>query len=275
MNFIERNAENLRKGNLTLTFIILCAILGMSGWMYVDFTQNEKVTGNPSVVSQVVLPSTTTGYESDAYKAVASLMSVIVITAVTVGILISKINNEYFKSDSAEVVFLFILLLVAVTLVTLDLIPDEDVENGSDETDIRETSFAVSSIIMIAIALGMVTNISGIAKMYNVFGTGVGLTLMVIVLGLISYLYTLLGEERDVPKGNIGRVLTNGERNVLITTLSLVAVVVVLAFFHIMLEYKAVRRMLGMKSPKRSESPKRVSPKRKTSPRRKVGSLKP
>lgn len=281
MNFLERNADNLKSGNLTLTLIMLAALLGMSGWMYIDFTQNEKTVNGSANIT--VLPEVNgIPYKGDCYSAVATLMSIIIISAIVLGILVSKINNEYFKNDSLEIILIFILLLSALTLSILDLVPDETEGANTDELLYREATYAVSSIILVSVVLGMVSNISGIAKMYNVFGTGVALTLMVIVLGLYAYLYTVLvsgnqggatydGKTRPTTgawtdnQDNLGRQLTAGESNVLISALSFICVLVVLAFFHIFMERKTFHKMFGMKSPTRSESPKRkVSPRRKT-----------
>ena len=279
MNFLERNAENLKSGNLTLTFIMLAAALGMSGWLYIDLTEHNFVVNNSANIS--VLPGADgTPYEGDNYTAVATLMSIIIIAAITVGILTSKINNEYMKSDTAEVIVVFILLLAGLTLFILDLVPDENDGLNTDETSLRETTYAVSGIILVAIALGMVTNVSGIAKMYNVFGTGVALVMMVILVGLYAWLYHLLAVENSggntyngktrptvwggADSGNFGRELTQGETNVLITALSFVSILVFLAFFHIWMERKTFGKMFGTKA----SSPKRVSPKRKSSPKR-------
>ena len=122
--------------------------------------------------------------------------------------------------------------------------------------------------------------ISQIAKIHNVVGTAVALVMMVTLVGLYAWLYHLLAVENEGQKeyngktrpiiwggtdsDNFGRELTQGEKNVLITSLSFVAILVFLAFFHIWMERKTFGKMFGTKA----SSPKRVSPKRKSSPKR-------
>ena len=280
MDFLKRYSDTIKTSNLALTTVLVTGILGMSGYLLNDFrttAKNVNGSGNALVFTTDELPTgvDVISYHTDIYSANASLFTVIVLVGICLGIMLSKINNEYISSQYLETAFLFIVPLIAVVMAVLASVPFNDENTDTSDVDKTQSSYDITALILISIVVGVALHHFDVFKNNHVLGTTLFLALSIVVLGLLSYLYVLLVNENnkaDYPDGtgtrnpgdHFGRQLSNNEENVLIATLSFSAIIVAGGIFHMVMERKYFRRMLG-----RTRSPRR------SSPRRKISSLKP
>jgi cytochrome bd-type quinol oxidase subunit 2 len=271
MNFIEKNVSVLRPGNLTLSLILVCTVLGLLGWSWVDFTSDPKtVNGNAGVLLDVGAQDLGTGlnYSGDQYKTIASMLTGIILVAMVVGIILSKINNEFIKNDTAEFIALFLFTLVGIIMMTLDIVPEESADADSEAENYRDHSYGITGIIFVSIVGGLLAGKSKMAHDFSFLGTTLYTTLLCVALGVISYAYWLTkvhNDDYDVTKranatanGDFLRQLTNSEYYTMLSAVIICAIVVAIALFHMYLEKKSMGKFF------KSSSPKRASPKRTT-----------
>ena len=279
MNYLERNSESIKNVNLALSTILIAGVLGMSGYLLQDFRSTQKdVEG---VETTVLSLGGQISYEGDQYKTYASILSIIVISAVCLGINLSKTNNEYIGSPYLEKGTMLIIPLIALVLFILAFMPTEDTtvavaDPAVDESTRQASAYDIAAVSLLSIFVGILTHHNEIFKSNHILGTSLFLVLTVVVLGLLAYMYILLVSDNDKESYNaadtdgLRRKLDDSEKNLLLASLVFAAVIVSGGVFHMVMERKYLTGMFGSrKSPERKTSPKRKSPKRKTSPKRK------
>lgn len=282
MNFVEKNVSVLKPGNLTLSLILVTTVLGLLGWSWVDFTSDSKtVNTHEGILLEINEQDLGNGirYESDQYKTIASMLTAIILSAMVVGVVLSKINNEFIMSDTAELSALFLFTLVGIILITLDIVPEEVADADSLSETQRDNSYGITGLIFISIVGGILVGKTKLARDFSFLGTSIYTTLMCVILGIVAYVYWLTKvhndkyteEERAAAQNetpgidrNFKRQLSESEYYTVLSALVLTAIVVFISFFHMYLERKNMSKFFGKSSPKRSSSPKRVSPKRTT-----------
>ena len=277
MDFLTKNANMIKTGNLALTTVLVAGIVGMTGFLLHDF---RTATNTVDTITDTVLVDTAQiSYEGDSYRAYASMFTILVVISVCLGVVLSKVNNEHIQSEYLTTAVMFIVPVIAVVMLVLASIPSSDDEDPTD-ANTRQSAYDITGIILISFIVGVASHHSRVFQSNHILGTGLFLTLSLVALGLIAYMYQLLvvdNEKDDYARGsdNLLRKLTTNEKNVLTATLAFVAIIVAGGILHIVMERKYFNRVFGgRKSPTR-RSPTRKSPKRKSSPRRKLGTLRP
>ena len=247
MDFLTKNAKTIKNGNLALTSVLVAGILGMTGYLVYDFRAQADDLNPPQLLEDGQI-----SYEGDEYITYASMFTILVVSAICMGILFSKVNNEYIKSDYLESTVMFIVPLIALIMACLASIPfsnDEDTTNGAN----RQISYDITAIVLISLLVGVASHHSRVFQHNHLLGTGLFLTLAVVAMSLLAYMYHLLVTTRDKADytGDLSRQLNTHEKNVLIATLSFAGIVVVGGLLHIYMERSYFKGLTGRKSPTR------------------------
>ena len=260
MNFF---GENFKRGNIFFTMILVTSILGTSTYLYTTF---QGVGNHKRLFGQDKGPS----FKGKNYELAASLVTIITTSALALGILIGKANNDFMGGSRAfETIGLFILLLICFVVLSLAAVPTDDVSNNATEDN--NLIYESISLSVVGISIGILTVMSRMTKEYTVLGTSLFVILSIVFLSLSVYIETIVDDNNvdvsDVKK--FDRSVTQNEIDIIVVIFSLAAVVAASGVLHMILERKGFRKLMGRKA-----SPRR-SPGRKSSPKRKLGTLKP